>query len=352
MKGLLPLTHMEECTLLRMMPASLRSYVPGWTTADAEICDYSFGVITSPETTDKKGNAYTCRISQMERRERFITVLDAGTYFIHIRLKGDAKVNLMAEEDRVMSGRTIAVLYLPPGKIISELCTGIGGSLLIRINPVIEQYAIDSHMRQLLDQARQCPHEPFLLPVVGVDFWLGAIVNLLMNNGKHKPYNQDLYSLLDRLIRLYLNELKQDIPPDHKNKLQLQVLTGARIGKSKLVEGSAAFIDYHHIIQYLEQHLKYNYDKREIALKSELTVKQFTRLFEDGYGKSYQDGYIELRMIQALRLTVADVKLSQIATAIGYHNFGSFSKAFRKFFGYPASLLQWPYYNNEIHPDI
>jgi AraC-like DNA-binding protein len=343
MKGLLLLVHPTETGIvLKKSPPSIHRYLPEWPESESQALDYSFGVIATNERIDSAGILHSLQISHLQRKTSFTVAVEQPGCYLHIRLKG--KTETVPEN-------TFTIIYVTKGSIISEWHSGLGGSLVINILPMLAQYQHNSVIRQLVDHTLAHPEAAYDMPVIPLNFWLAGAVNLLLNAGKNTRNMPDIHQLLHQLISMYLTEIATDLSPGHRTRMQLHTLTGIKVGKNTLEAGSDALEEYDNIIQYLLLHLRKNYDKKTIVAKSDLSEGQFTRLFKQGYGKPFKEGYTELRMIQALQWVVEDKKLSEIAEAIGYADLSAFSKAFKKFYGCPASLYHWPYYNNESYDD-
>jgi AraC-like DNA-binding protein len=348
MKGLLPLTQdAEQGQLLKHHPPALQRFMPGWLLSDAEILDYSFGIISTQSIFDDQHTHYTFRLTNLLKKTSFTIAPAAGALYLYLCIRG-ASVFSVAQETVTLEEMTGRILYLPPGETIVSLQKGISIFLFIEISNWLPAHAHHPPVGELLTQLRAHPAAFFQLPAVALNYWLLGSVNLLLNIGRHERYSPPLTMSLDRLLKLYLNESDATIDDIIRQQLQLHILTGRPVGKTSLPASSAKGEQFQDIVQYLLGHLKKNYYKKTIAEKSDLAEKQFSRLFKDVYGKSFQEGYLELRMMQALQWVVEEEKLVAIAENAGYSSASNFTAEFKKFYGYPPSLYQWPYLNGKF----
>ncbi len=83
--------------------------------------------------------------------------------------------------------------------------------------------------------------------------------------------------------------------------------------------------------KYMVEHLHEDFDREKIAEKVYLNPAYLSRLFRKETGRTLTDYLVELRLEKARKeLEAGQMKVSDIAAAVGYTNFSHFSKLFKK----------------------
>lgn len=345
MNDLLLLQHAQKGTRIHEIPAALTRYVPDWPDSHTESFQYAFGHIV---TVSHKSNTFTsiCRTTHIiHKLEKFSTTLSQPAVLFHIRVKGPVNVSL-SNQHHALNESNISMGYVPAGSIESQSEHGLGISIVTDATRLIENYASQSYqVQQLLQHIETHPDKPLILPSININFWGAGVIRLLLNLGKDAQYTPSFSKCIDRLIRLYLIHMHDDLPAATKEHLCFEVLTGRKAGKTYLINNTPEGKQYHAIESYLLSNLKTHLKKEEVAQAMNMGEKEFVKLFKDGYGKPYREGYLELRMQKAFELVMQgqDKKLYTIARSVGYHQQSAFGERFMEFYGYPPTMFKWPY---------
>lgn len=117
----------------------------------------------------------------------------------------------------------------------------------------------------------------------------------------------------------------EQITNDICRKYCLLVKNYANSGFSKLTKG---------VIAYIELHLDEELHLSEIASHFRKNASALSNLFHRETGETLTNFIQQTRIREALRLfNTTDMSVSEVATAIGYHDFSYFSKIFTKIVG-------------------
>lgn len=350
MRGYVPLEHTIPGRPLPNAPSHQHRFLTRLDPNQIESLDYGFGTITTEVLPVDDCFSITYRIFDLKQKQQFSTITSEGGFYMHVRRKGEAQARI-ENELIIMSEESCGIYYLPPGEIISVIDNQLGVSMIIRIDCMLKRFAGFPLIDKLLKTAQEKPDSLASLPDCKMDFWVLAAVNLLFNMGRSEQLMENAHSLLDQLIKTYINCIDRAQNPALYNALQLNVFTSKSIPTSMLSPGSEQEEQFNDIVEYLLSHLKTNYSRKEISLKSDLTESEFARLFEQGYGKSYSEGYQEIRMAKILDLITQNLKTKEIAQNSGYSSASNLRTEFKKFYGYSTSLFQWPFFINKYRDD-
>ena len=327
----------QEGNLMESFPESVRRILSGWEGGIALAREFSFGMVASVMLTNDS-IVYMHRYIHMDEG----TILSfnqekAGLYF-HSRKKGQVNLS-MDSMNCTCEAMTCGILYIPAGKHTIALPKGISLSTTIEIDDWLLKLTDNKHVRLLSEQIKQKPDMPFQLPFVQMNYWLTAILNLVLNIKQSAL--QELSQVTGHLFSFYLNEL--DNKSVHsRDRSNLALLTGHKEAKPLINSFDPNWEIYEEIVKALPETIKENYTKKEAARKIGLSEEKFSKLFREGYGKSFKEGYVDFKMMMAINLVSQDQKLSSVAKAVGYSSQSNFSTEFKKFFGYPPSLFQSP----------
>lgn len=339
----MPFMPGEEGKPIKKTPLNLVAFLPQWPNAQNECLEYSFGFITTHKVTDAAGSCYTCYISNTRKRIVLTQNVQAGGMFLLVQKNNIQDIAFYEESGRTLEEVSCTITYFPSGENLFNVAAGTAALLLVDIDSIMYQFMPDSILQHLQLHIQQYPAVLYELPVVTNNAWLHGLINLLLNTGKDSHYIPELHNTLKKVIAIYMNEIDDNIPLPLKEKLQLSILSGRVQGKSYLLYQSRKESLYNDIIAYLVKHLKTNYNKKNIAIKSGLSEKNFSRIFQEGYGKTFKEGYLELRLTEVFRQVIQNNKLAEIAHKSGYTSASNLSVSFKKMYGNPPSLYQWPY---------
>lgn len=346
MNDLVLLQHVKKGIVVPDVSPALSRYVPVWPNSHTESYQYPFGNIT---TVSCKHNQLTCVCRSTElyhKLEKFTTILPKAAVIFHIRVKGSVNISFNQQQPiTAIPEATMHIGYLPYGSIESEWEQGLGLAIVTDITALTESYApLSYQVQQLMQHQHTKPDVPLALPAITINFWETGIINLLLNLGKDPQHIPSFSQCIDQLIRLYLIHMHDDLPAAKKDRLCFEVVTGRRAEKTYLMANTTEGKVYHAIETYLVSHLKTHFKKEEVAQALHIGEKEFVKLFKDGYGKPYREGYLELRLQKAFELVVQeqDKKLYSIARSVGYNQQSAFGERFMEFYGYPPTLFRWP----------
>ncbi|BAV10095.1 AraC-type DNA-binding protein [Filimonas lacunae] len=344
MNDLLTLRHWQKGTANNEIPAVLCRYVPEWPHSNTETLHYPFGHVITVSHTDNN-TRYISRTTHLPHKPQTFTItIQHPAVICYIRVKGAASMQVQSEH--IDAGNsTMRIGYLPEGEIAVMPETGLGISIMIDIATIISQYADQSYqVQQLLQHIRKNPQQLLTLPTIPLNYWQQGVVHLLLNIGKDMQHRPSLHTCTHQLVRLYLIAMNDDISASTQQKLNFEVLSGRKTKKTYLLPNTSESFQYSAIENYLLQHLKTHLKKEEVATAMNIGEKEFVRLFKDGYGKPYREGYLELRMQKAFEQVMhGQDKLYNIARSIGYQQQSAFGERFVEFFGFPPTLYKWPY---------
>lgn len=345
MNNLVLLQHVKRGIETAEVPPALSRYVPVWPNSHTETYQYPFGNVA---TVSYKYNHVTCvcRSTQLfHKQEKFTTALSKSAVIFHIRIKGSVNISVKSHPIHTIPEATMHIGYIPQGNVESEWEQGLGLTLITDITTLLEGYAPHSYqIQQLIQHFITQPDTPLALPAVSFNFWETGIIHLLLNLGKDAQHIPSFSQCIDQLIRLYLIHMHDDLPAAAKDRLCFEIVTGQKAEKTFLMANTTEGKLYNAIESYLLSHLKTHFKKEEVAQAMHIGEKEFVKLFKDGYGKPYREGYLELRMQKAFELVIQeqDKKLYSIARSVGYNQQSAFGERFIGFYGYPPTLFRWP----------
>lgn len=86
-------------------------------------------------------------------------------------------------------------------------------------------------------------------------------------------------------------------------------------------------------ISFLEQNFNKNISVEDIAMVCGIHPNQLGKIFKEQFGKTPQDFLISYRMTRAARLlSLTNLSVKEVATAVGYENPSHFSRTFKQLF--------------------
>lgn len=334
MKCLMPiLCNTEDFMPLETVPAILEPYLPQWPNSHHSPRTYSFGTGAHVALTDPGDTALEFHLFNSRRATKFPVSLEEGGLFLVCQ----RAVNSSSTHT------TWCLQYMPGAVQELEIPIGISSFLLISLDTIAHGLNMHRQLVALRSQVSERPDQTHRLTEIQSDEWLTAATNFLFNYGREERRSLNITTQVRRLLQMYLLAAQEERIIDYYFSSQLHHLAGRESCTPHITYHSVDYEDYQEIITYLQGHIRYHYSRGEIARKSQLTEKQFAKLFKAGYGKPYKEGMLEIRMGHALQLVVRDNKLSEVAASTGYASASSFTAEFRKFFGHPPSFFQWPY---------
>lgn len=344
MKNPMPFTPDEEGGKPTLKtPGDIAVFMPDWPNAQNDCVEYVFGFLATHTVMDEAGLLYRCYISNTHKLVLCRQNAPEGNVFLQIRKRNIQESLLQEDTMHSLDEIDCAIVYYPSGETLFSLTAGTEALILIDINDLIVRFLPNLFVKGLLLHIQQQPATPYALPVVKHNTWLHGLINLLWNTGKDTRHIPELHTTLLQILAVYMSEIDTNMPVDIKYSLQFSILTRRVAVRSLLLYQSRKETLYKEIIHYLLTHLKVNYDKKTIAAKSGLGEKSFSRLFRDGYGKPFKEGYLELRLTEVFKQVTKNGKLSIIARNAGYTSASNLSVSFKKMYGFPPSLFQWPY---------
>lgn len=334
MKCLMPiLCSTEDFLSLETVPAILQPYLPQWPNSHCSPRTYSFGIAVHVALDDPGDTALEFHLFNSRRATTFpVSLEEGGLFLVCLRAVNTSSAHT-----------TWCLRYMPGGEQDLEIPIGISSFLLISLDTIAHGLNMHRQLIALRSQVSAFPDQTHSLTEIQSDEWLTAATNFLFNYGREDRTSLNITTQIRRLLQMYLLAVQEERIRDYYFSSQLHHLAGRESGTPHITYHSVDYENYLEIITYLQGHIRYHYSRGEIARKSQLTEKQFAKLFKAGYGKPYKEGMLEIRMGHALQLVVRDKKLSEVAASTGYASASSFTAEFRKFFGYPPSLFQWPY---------
>src|SRR5690606_28115364 len=89
---------------------------------------------------------------------------------------------------------------------------------------------------------------------------------------------------------------------------------------------------------YIDDHYTHpDCQVNQLVSRFNLTRRTLSREFKRAFGISVQDYIIQLRMQLAGKLLEEGRRVNQVSTTIGYENVVSFSRTFKRHYGYPPA---------------
>ena len=144
-----------------------------------------------------------------------------------------------------------------------------------------------------------------------------------------KSYNQANNALLYCEAR---NNNPITVFDDIKNEITGAVNSDGEIPKAGL-----------EIVEAVEEYISVNFENSDLSLSSvaekfNISVSYLSRLIKQHTGKTFLEHLITLRMEMAKRLLIeTDMKVDFVVDKVGYQNYNSFAKTFKKYTGLSAN---------------
>ena len=102
--------------------------------------------------------------------------------------------------------------------------------------------------------------------------------------------------------------------------------------------------------RYAREHLNEALDMATLAERLHMSYSHFSRLFHAQTGASFQDYWMDLRMLEACRLLLSGERVTAVARRLGYQSDSNFTRSFSKHFG--VSPVKWRMLEQSSgHPD-
>lgn len=148
---------------------------------------------------------------------------------------------------------------------------------------------------------------------------------------------------IDFRIRTLLNEITMQRSADPGADLLVQAkiyeliwLYLQHTGSTDREAGTGAYnIRMQQVRDYVDIHLGEELNTTFLAARFTISRTTLKRQFKNAFGKTIRDYIISQRMMRARELLLhTDMSISTVGSEVGYAEFSSFSRAFKKHFGY------------------
>ena len=101
---------------------------------------------------------------------------------------------------------------------------------------------------------------------------------------------------------------------------------------------SHAALTLAHAITYVERHYRNKLSSARAAAMCGVTTFQFSRLFRETYGLTFQEYMLRFRIREACRLLMnPNAQVADVASLVGFNDPSYFGKVFRRYTGYTPS---------------